>query len=106
MQTDLKSFKELTEGLRTAYKSTIIGRDFVYVSKYGGETFGKIRDVLVQLEWKDDKETANDTIQYLYSGKKQKKKESSNRRYRGYRPEVKVISQNNVPYRLDEIYII
>lgn len=106
MQTDFESFKELVESLRTAYKSTIIGRDFVYISKYGGETFGNVRDILVRLEWKDDNETTEDTIQFLYSGKKRKKGESNSRRYRGYRPEVRIISQNNVSYSLDEIYII
>lgn len=44
--------------LKQAYKDEFVGKEFVYQSKYGSETFGKVADITIKLKISSDKETS------------------------------------------------
>jgi hypothetical protein len=97
-------------------KNAWVGKEFIYVSKYGSETRGIVKDVVVVNEIIANKTLAG----YL---KKKVEEQSKNKpnttimnymglndeiesNYIGTRPTFKIISENNNTYSLDEIYFI
>jgi hypothetical protein len=46
------------ENIRQAYQDSLIGKKFVYCSKYGGETIGEVADVSLHHVISHDKESA------------------------------------------------
>ena len=97
-----------------------IGKQFVYTSKYGSETIGEIKDVLIVNQIKFDTNTENrikDIVKQKSENKPKsssmnkiletrKVKESNDFEWIGFRPSVKIKSTNNIIYKLDEIYIL
>lgn len=91
------------------------GKQFVYRSKHGGDTFGEIKEVIVQMSFTFDKET-NAIFKEITSLKgyrmkgelPPKKKEllKSENPWTAYRPNIKVKTTNNITYNMDEIFII
>jgi len=97
-----------------------IGKQFVYESKYGSETIGEIKDVLIGNQIKFDSNTENrikDIVKQKSENKPKssvankffetrKVKESNDFEWIGFRPSVEIKSTNNIIYKLDEIYIL
>jgi hypothetical protein len=88
------------------------GRTFVYRSKYGGETFGTIKEVKVNLSYTHDLETCKVFTDLLDRKMTRKTKDTARHlpsttvAWTGYRPSVIITSTNNNSYSLDEIFII
>ena len=89
------------------------GLTFVYRGKYGGETFGTIKEVKVNLSYTHDLETVEEIAELLKKKKPVTKTTSdtvkvprTSEPWTGYRPSVTVRSTNNNSYSLDEIFII
>ena len=97
-----------------------VGKKFVYTSKYGSETIGEIEDVLIVNEIRFDTNTENKIKEIVKQKSKNKPngeimnkilatrsiKESNDFEWIGFRPSVKILSTNNITYKLDEIYIL
>jgi len=111
-----------------AYKSELIGRRFVYTSKYGGETLGVIKNIECRTINTYDRETLNKIADYLrkrreegikmplidgfkianktYIGPKEIADAKASSRYRGIKMEYSMVSENGVKYDMNEIFII
>lgn len=63
--------------IHDALREEWIGKQFVYTSKYGSETIGEIKDVLIVNETKFDKNTENRIKDIV----KQKSEKSDNKPY-------------------------
>ena len=63
----------MSDKILEAYKSELIGKRFVYTSKYGGETIGEIADVVSSYASTYDRETCAIIAEYIR--KKEKKLE-------------------------------
>jgi hypothetical protein len=106
--------------IHDALREEWIGKQFVYVSKYGSETIGEIKDVLIVNETRFDSNTENrikDIVKQKSENKpkssimnkvfeSRKVKESNDFKWIGFRPSVEIISTNNIIYKLDEIFIL
>lgn len=106
--------------IHDALREEWIGKQFVYESKYGSETIGEIKDVLIVNEIRFDSNTENrikDIVKQKSENKPKsssmnkiletrKVKESNDFEWIGFRPSVKIKSTNNIIYKLDEIYIL
>lgn len=88
------------------------GLTFVYRGKYGGETFGTIKEVKVSLSFTHDRETSKILTDLLDRKGHRKTKDSvkvlsrTTDTWTGYRPAVSINSTNGNSYSLDEIFII
>ena len=106
--------------IREILKREWIGKQFVYVSKYGSETIGEIGDVILINTFSMDKESA-DVIRELvklksenepgshviYNAIETKKSiERKDFKWIGSRPKISIKSTNGQIYKLDEIYIL
>jgi hypothetical protein len=111
-----------------AYRSELIGRRFVYTSKYGGETLGVIKNIECRNINTYDKETCAIIADYLrkkredgikmplidgfkiadkvYPGPKEISDAKASSRYRGIKTEYSMVSENGVTYGMNEIFII
>ena len=106
--------------IHDALREEWIGKQFVYTSKYGSETIGEIKDVLIGNQIKFDSNTENrikDIVKQKSENKPnssvankffetRKVKESNDFEWIGFRPSVEILSTNNIIYKLDEIYIL
>lgn len=106
--------------IHDALREEWIGKQFVYTSKYGSETIGEIKDVLIINETRFDKNTENrikDIVKQKSENKPnssivdrvfeaRKVKESNGFEWIGFRPSIEISSTNNIVYKLDEIYIL
>jgi len=106
--------------IHDALREEWIGKQFVYTSKYGSETIGEIKDVLIGNQIKFDSNTENrikDIVKQKSENKpnssimnkvfeSRKVKESNDFEWIGFRPRVEIKSTNNIIYKLDEIYIL
>lgn len=103
-----------------ALKNAWIGKQFVYVSKYGSETIGEIEDVILTSIFSMDKESSG-IIREIVKQKSDNKpgttamnrdietKKSIDRKdfkWFGSRPEIRIQSTNGQIYKLEEIYIL
>ena len=93
-----------------AYES-LIGKDFMYVSKYGSETRGTIESITSTYTMSGDKDTqANLAYNLDHSikgtGKMDKPKVEGCRKWAGYKLEISVISTYGNVYNINEIYIL
>ena len=111
-----------------AYRSELIGRRFVYTSKYGGETLGVIKNIECRNINTYDKETCAIISDYLkkkleegiklpmidgikignavHPGPKVISDAKASSKYHGIKTEYSVISENGVLYNMNEIFII
>ncbi len=111
-----------------AYRSELIGRRFVYTSKYGGETLGVIKNIECRNINTYDKETCAIIADYIkkkreegikspilddirivnktYIGPKIIADAKASSRYRGIKTEYSMVSENGVTYDMNEIFII
>jgi hypothetical protein len=93
-----------------AYES-LIGKDFMYVSKHGSETRGTIESITSTYTMSSDKASLN-KLAYLVdhsvkgTGKMEKPKNSDSDKWLGYQLEVHVVSTKGIVYNLNEIYIL
>lgn len=91
------------------------GKTFVYKSKHGGEVFGEVKSISVQMLFTFDAAT-NAEFKEITTLKKfrpkgeaaPKKKDipKSDNPYSAYRPKIRVKSTNNITYDIDEIFIV
>lgn len=111
-----------------AYRSELIGRRFVYTSKYGGETLGVIKNIECRYIYTYDRETLNKIADYLskrreegikvpmidgfkvgnkiYPGPKEIADAKASSRYMGIKTEYSMVSENGVKYGMNEIFLI
>jgi hypothetical protein len=111
-----------------AYRSELIGRRFVYTSKYGGETLGVIKNIECRNINTYDKETCAIIADYLskrreegikvpmiggfkvgnkiYPGPKEISDAKESSRYKGIKTEYLMVSENGVTYNMNEIFVI
>jgi len=93
-------------------KEEILGKRFVYKSKYGGETFGKVSDLTIQnIISCDDQsgiEMANSIATKTSKVERSDKVVKSKERWLGTSFEIIIFSENGNQYSLskDEIYFI
>jgi len=101
--------------LQEAYNETLIGKEFVYLSKYGSTTFGKVKSVNVISSSSMDVETGrklklalSKVSPKVNSTEKDLEPIQVERKWWGYKPQITILSENNVPYDLNEdnIYFI
>jgi hypothetical protein len=94
-----------------AYQSDLIGKEFIYLSKYGSETRGIIENIHITHTMNSDI-NLNNAMQYLVdqSVKGSKTMEKPEKvdvpKWIGYRPEISIISTTGNVYNINEIYII
>ena len=120
---DRKLFPQssLTSSMREVLLKELVGQTFLYRSKYGGETFGEIKDVLVSLSYTHDKETSAAFKEILdYKSKRNqliRKKEGKAEidkpkwprlanPFSAFRPEIHIKSTSNISYDLNDIFIL
>ena len=104
----------ITKALQEVYTKELVGQRFVRRSKYGGETFGEIKEVTVHLCLTYDKETSA-IFQYNLDRIKSRKRNQDvepkvfptpSNPYTAFRPSVIIKSTNNITYELEELFII
>lgn len=101
--------------LEQAYKNEFIGKEFVYQSEYGSETFSKVKDVIIAINLSADKEALRlqNKIIAKYSPKIKTipidtEPIEVERKWSGVMPTITIISENNNHYKLgsDKIYFL
>ena len=104
----------ITSDLRELYLKHLVGKKFVYHSKYGGETIGEIQDVTVGLSYTFDKESSEIFQHNLDKLKSRKRREEVEPKvfpkpsnpWTGYRPTVAIKATSGITYKLKEIFIL
>lgn len=103
------------EKIQDAYNETLVGEEFVYLSKYGSTTFGRVKEVIIRESSTTDLETGRELKLELskVSPKVKVTKEDLEpiqveKRWWGSTPQVIIRSENGTQYELnkDEIYFI
>jgi Txe/YoeB family toxin of Txe-Axe toxin-antitoxin module len=116
---ELTHSNSLTQDMEAVLNNHLRGKEFVYRTKYGGETFGVIAEVSVtkKITWDPDtSKNFNNIVEYknnrMYGriprdAKKPERIEVKNY-YVGYAFSIRIKSTNNITYILDEdnIYIL
>lgn len=105
----------LFDKLQESYNETLIGKEFVYLSKYGSTTFGRVKSVNVISSATMDAETArkfkvglSKVSPKVNSTEKDLEPIQVERKWWGFKPQIIIVSENGVPYNLDNdnIYFI
>lgn len=98
-----------------AYESVLVGKEFVYKSKYGSTTFGTVERVMLTHHCAMDDESSRRFKAILASKSPKVQLEPSDhqpiqvdRSWSGVTPKITIISTNGTSYNLkeDEIYFI
>jgi hypothetical protein len=98
-----------------AYRKTLVGKEFVYKSKYGSTTFGTVKRVIVAYQCSMDAESGRRLKVAIGNNSRKVQLEPSDhqpiqveRRWHGKSPGITIISTNGISYDLkeDEIYFI
>ena len=103
---------KFTEDLQLVLNEQLKGKQFVYKSKYGGETFGNIGSVIVTLVFTWDNATTQnfhnslDSKKYHNRDKVQPEPIPVTNPYVAYRPIIRIKSTSNITYEMDEIFIL
>lgn len=101
--------------IQKAYEDTLIGKEFVYLSKYGSTTFGTVKSVMVVHQCSMDAESGRRFKVAIGNNSQKVQLEPSDhqpvqveRRWYGQSPGITIISTNGTLYDLkeDEIYFI
>jgi len=101
--------------LEQAYKDELIGREFVYQSKYGSETFSKVADIMIRFKMSADKETSRVRNKIIAEHSSKVKTDTIDtepikveRKWSGIVPVIEIISENGNYYELgsDQIYFL
>jgi len=101
--------------IEKAYNETLVGKEFVYLSKYGSTTFGRVKNAKVISSSSTDPETDRKfRLEFYKLSPKVKFTEEDlkpiqvERKWWGHAPKITIISENGVLYDLDkdEIYFI
>ena len=89
--------------IHDALREEWIGKQFVYTSKYGSETIGEIKDVLIINETRFDKNTEN-RIKDIVKQKSENKPNSSivDRVFEGRIPQVRIYSRPLTPSEIKQ----
>lgn len=101
--------------IQKVYEETLIGKEFVYVSKYGSTTFGKVSGILIVEQCSMDDESSRKMK--IVMGRRTSKIELTEKDYNSIKvekgwfgsfPEINILSENNNHYTLgkDKIYFI
>jgi hypothetical protein len=118
----------MSDKILEAYKSELIGKRFVYTSKYGGETIGEIADVVPSYTRTYDRETCAVIEEYIrkkreeigktpfigdlkigtktYPGPKEIADAKAMSKYVGIKTKYEIKSTNGVAYELSDIFIL
>jgi len=108
------------ESLRILLNNEWVGKQFVYVSKYGSETIGEIGGVHVGMEMSfdrraaeiiknavDEKSKGNPTMRNIHEMVELKKsKQADLFEWIGTRPRISIVSTKGQSYDLNEIYLL
>lgn len=99
------------ENIRYGLRRDLVGRKFLYKSKYGGETIGEISGVHIEPAVYFDAVTTYNIHKYLsdVSIKVESPthdKPTVNHKWGGYKLNFYIKSTNNITYNLDEIIIL
>ena len=88
------------ERIADAYKAELVGKKFVYVSKYG-PTFGTVKDVMIHTEF----DFSDSQIKKILYGVKEK---PSSKDWFGFRPVINIVSENGNHYDLtkEKVYFL
>lgn len=88
------------EKIAKAYKAELVGKRFVYVSKYG-PTFGTVKDVRIHTEF----DFSDSQIKKILYGVKEK---PSTNDWFGFRPVINIVSENGNLYNLtnEKVYFL
>jgi hypothetical protein len=101
------------EETRKTLADQLIGKSFAYVSKYGGTTFGMVTEVGATHRMRMDQHTEK-VVSHKMSKISPKIEEMGHpgeapeglTKWSGRTVKFWVLSENRVPYDLDEIYIV
>lgn len=102
----------LTEALEEVMKEHLVGKTFVYKSKYGGETFGIVGKVFNSSQTVVDSASSRNfkkNLDWVRQGKPQNKMpilEPVVKQYTAHRPSFRIRSTNDISYDLNEIFIL
>jgi len=110
-----KILKMKYDKIQKAYEETLIGKEFVYMSKYGSTVFGKVSGILIveQCAMDDESNRKMKVAIGKRTGKIKLAKKDYNpveveKEWTGDFPEINILSENNNHYTLgkDKIYFI
>ena len=108
------------DGVKSLLEKMWVGKRFVYISKYGGETFGEIESVRISMKMKFDSDS-NRVIKNIVDKKSKNQhnmrnlhemsaiknhKKENGFKWIGTRPNISIFSTNGQMYKLNEIYIL
>lgn len=102
----------LIESLEEAMNQHLVGKTFVYKSKYGGETFGIVAKVFVSPQTVVDSISSRNFEKNLDWVKKGRPKDKMPilepvvKQYTAHRPSFRIKSTNGIRYDLNEIFIL
>jgi len=103
----------LQQKLREVLLKELKGKEFVYVTKYGGEVFSKVSDVHITEIYHMDKESGrkfkiglSKASQKVQLEEKDKVPVKVDRRWSGSQYEIEVTTPNGNYYKLNKIYFI
>lgn len=102
-----------TDKIVAAYRKQMVGKRFVYHSKYGGEAFGIVRDINAIAKWHADAQT-NWNLQTGLARHTTKvtaptgPEPTIENQWQGWNLDIRIISEKGNVYSLteDKIYII
>lgn len=92
-------------------KEELVGKEFIYKSKYGGQIKSKITDIFVTYRIIFDEETEKRLSEVVRKKdisipKKEVDAAKKGHMYSAERAEISVVSENKNFYKLDEVYIL
>ena len=103
----------LTNDMTDLLNQHLKGKEFLYRSKYGGETFGEIESCFVcnSVTW--DQDTSKNFKANLDWVKTHNRKDKIKPEpipvtnpYSAYRPQIRIMSTTGIGYTIDEIFIL
>ena len=103
----------LQQKLREVLLKELKGKEFVYVTKYGGEVFSKVSDIHVTEVYHMDKESGrkfkiglSKASQKVQLEEKDKQPIEVENTWKGQKYEIEVVTPNGNYYKLNKIYFI
>ena len=98
--------------IMVAYNEELVGKKFVYVTKYGGYTFGEIASVFTSTSLTCDKETSKlvswsvRQSKGVKSDKPKPERDSNVPKFSGWNNTIHIKTVNGIVYELSELILL
>jgi hypothetical protein len=89
-----------------AYNEELVGKKFVYVTKYGGYTFGEIASVFTSTSLTWDKETSKLFSWSVRSKDIKPERDPNVPKFSGWNNTIHIKSVNGIVYELSELILL